>query len=658
MILVVSMSVALFGCGSTEEKIPETTVTSDGETLNLGTDDTYSVLKNVDFTSTISTETDRVQQSLAIDAQVQNVLDTSGYTFDSLKDSEIIVNAYGNSPLTALALFNTDEECTVRVTVKGDNDYTDVSATIDEPAKAHRVPIVGLYANRTNKVLIELLDADKNVINKRTFHVTTDPLPTKLDGAVTVYKHSKKSAYGLIEVSGFGTPYIYAFDEDGQVRWFLNEKYGCYGYYPLTNGHFIWMDGNDMIQTPEKPHSQNMYETDYLGRVYQIFYAQKGLHHEIIEKTPGGNLLIATSSLEDHFEEMIQEIDRTNGSVVKTVKMDAIYGDTHIDELDWAHINTVSYNEEDDTVVVSTRNVHTVVKFNWTTNEIVWLLGDPSVWKGTDIEKYSLKAIGDNFDWQFQQHTAYMTNVDLDGNPDTVELGLFDNHWQKDAPIKEAFTDRDDSYVKFYAINEKDMTIELIHEYAAVKSRITSNWRADFDAKRVFAMCGYIADRKANDGMKGMFYEYDYDTEEVLNQYASKYTYYRAYDFNIDLNSCNDALVVSDNYFCGTVNQPEKTLFKSSIPKKTLDTSDVSMTILGNILKINSFDHSVSKVEFVGKKNSYTHTFDYNGTGKEKFKKLSYNISMSFQNLKPDEYTVVLTYYGKRLSTGQTITIK
>lgn len=657
ILLAVSVSITLLGCGNTKSE-QETTVNKAGETINLGDENTYSVLKNVDFTSTISTETDRVQQSLAVDKEIQEVLDSGSYTFDTLKDSDIIINAYGDSPLTALALFNTEEKCKVKVTVKGDSKATDVSGTVDELTTSHRVPIIGLYAARTNKVVIELLDENGKTINKKTFKVTTDPLPTTLEGAVTVYKHQAKSAFGLIEVSGFQTPYIYAFDEDGQIRWFLNEKYGCYGYYPLSNGRFMWMDGNDMIQTPEKPHSQNMYETDYLGRVHQIYYVQKGLHHEIIEKTPGGNLLVATSSLEGHFEETIQEIDRTTGQPVKTLKMDEVYGDSHINRLDWAHINTVSYYPEDDSVVVSTRNVHTVVKFNWSTSEVIWLLGHPSVWKDTDLAKYSLKPEGDNFDWQFQQHTAYLTDEDLDNNPDTVELGLFDNHWQKDAPIEEVFTDRPDSYVKFYSINEKDKTIKLIHEYAAAKSRITSNWRADFNAKRVFAMCGYIADRKANDGMKGMFYEYDYDSEKVLNQYGTKYTYYRAYEVDINLNACSSPMDVSDNYFCGSVNQPEKDMFKSSMPEEKLDTTDVSFSILGNILKINAFDHAVSKIEFVGKDNSYTHTYDYNGKGEKKFKKLAYNISMSFQNLKPDEYTVVLTYYGKRVNTGQTITIK
>lgn len=658
LLLTFVLCFTLFGCGNDDKTQQETTTNKEGTVVYTGDENTYSVLKEVDYTSSIESETDRVQHSLEIDKAIQDVLDNNTYTFDSLTDSDIIVNAYGDSPLTALALFNTEQDCKVKVTVTGDSKETDVTGTVDELTKVHRVPIVGLYANRTNKVVIDLLDQDDNVIQTKTFNVKTDPLPTKLEGAITVYEHHEKSAYGLIEVSGFGTPYIYAFDEAGQVRWFLNEKYGCYGYYPLSNGHFIWMDGNDMIQTPEKPHSQNMYETDYLGRVYQIYYVQKGLHHEIIEKTEGGNLLVATSSLKGHFEETVQEIDRKTGSVVKSLTMDEIYGDTYVNQLDWAHINTVSYLEDEDSVIISTRNVHTVVKLNWTTNEIIWLLGDPSVWENTSLKEYSLKATGDNFDWQYQQHASYQIEEDLDNNPDTIEIGLYDNHWQKDAPI-DTFTDADGSYVRIYSVNEKEKTISLLHQYEGVKSRITSNWRADFSAGRVFSMGGYLADREANDGMKGMIYEYDYETEKPLNQYGSKYTFYRGYEFNIDLNSCSQALSVQDNYFCGTVNAPTKDNEKTSVPNEVLPASgDISYSILGNILKINAFDHAVSQIEFVGKENSYTMSLDYTGDGEKKFEKLPYNISASFQNLEPDEYTVVITYYDKRVSTGQTITIK
>ena len=657
ILLIAALCFTLSAC-SGEDNAQESKITeSESRKATVQTsENAYSILNTVNFETGIPQETDRVQQSLSIDAQVQKILDEHTYTFETLKDSDIIVNAYGDSPLTALALFDTEEKCKVKVTVKGTSKNTDVSGTVDELSTTHRVPIVGLYAAKNNDVVIDLLDQNDKVISTRTFHVKTDPLPTTLDGAIKVYKHQVKSAYGLIEVSGFGTPYIYAFDEDGQIRWYLNEKYGCYGYYPLSGGKFIWMDGNDMIQTPEKPHSQNMYEADYLGRVYQIYYVQKGLHHEIIEKEEGGNLLVATSSLEGHFEETIQEIDRKTGQPVKTLTMNEIYGDTHVNQLDWAHINTISYYKEDDSLVVSTRNVHTVVKFNWTTNKIIWLLGDPSVWKDTSLSQYSLKPTGNDFDWQYQQHSAYLISEDLDSNPDTIEIGMFDNHWDDDAPI-DSISDRPDSYVKFYSIDEKNKTISLLHEYASAKSRITSNWQADFNKKRVFSMCGYLKYRDQNDNMKGMMYEYDYDTEGVLNQWGSKYTYYRAYHFDIDLSACSKELKVKDNYFCGTVNAPKKEK-QADIPEKVLESADVSYSILGNILKINAFDHSISKIEFVGKNNSYVLDLDYTGNGQKKFKKLSYNISCSFQNLEPDTYALVITYYKERINTGQTITVK
>ncbi len=676
LLSVCTFSLLLAGCGKSSQ---EPVTNAAGEVIDVGDENTYSVLKEVDFESNIPTETDRVKHSLKIDKQIQDILDAKTYTFETLDASNVIVNAYGNSPLTALALFETDTKCSVTVTVKGKTEATDISSSVDKPTTTHRVPIVGLYPNMENTVIIQLFDENGKELSSKELKIKTDPLPTTLNGAVKVYKHNATSAFKLTEVSGFQTPYIYSFDENGDVRWFLNEKYGCYGYFPLSNGHFIWMDGNDMNQTPEKPHSQNMYETDYLGRVYQIYYVKNGLHHEIIEKEEGGNLLVATSSLEDeHFEETIQEISRESGQPVKTVYMKDIYGKEAVREGDWAHINTISYYKNDDSLVVSTRNVHTVVKFNWSTGDIIWTFGSPTVWDGSSVAQHCLKATGDNFDWQFQQHAAYIVDKDLDNNPDTIELVMFDNHWDDDAPI-DALTETKESFVRIYSINEKEGTASLLKEYKSAKSRITSNWQADFDAGRVFSMNGYIKWRSENDGMHGMFYEYDYDSEEVLNQWGTPYTFYRAYRMDIDINSCSSSLEsqVRDNYFCGELNQPTdakelaEELEKNSesetiitkakdvtIPTKLLKESKASYSILGNILKINAYDHAVKKVEFVGRRHYYIFNYDYAGKGLKKFKKLSYNLSLSFQNMEPDEYKIVITYKKKRYDSGQTITIK
>jgi hypothetical protein len=155
-----------------------------------------------------------------------------------------------------------------------------------------------------------------------------------MEDIVKVEQSTQLSAYGLIEASGFDTPYPFAFDTEGYVRWYLLGSYASYGYFPLSNNHFIVMDSDVMIQTYEKPHAQQLYEMDYIGRIYQIYMVENGAHHEIIEKTPGGNLLVATNSIDEHIEDKIQEIDRQTGEIVKSLDMREIVGDTYVNMMD------------------------------------------------------------------------------------------------------------------------------------------------------------------------------------------------------------------------------------------------------------------------------------------------------------------------------------
>ena len=89
------------------------------------------------------------------------------------------------------------------------------------------------------------------------------------------------------------------------------------------------------------------------------------------------------------------------------------------DNIDWVHLNTVSYQAEDDTILISPRNLNSGVKLNWTTHEIVWILANPEVFKGTKYEKYVLTPDSD-FLWHYRQHTVYQIDTDLDGNPDKM----------------------------------------------------------------------------------------------------------------------------------------------------------------------------------------------------------------------------------------------
>ena len=56
-----------------------------------------------------------------------------------------------------------------------------------------------------------------------------------------------------------------------------------------------------------------------------------------------------------------------------------------------------------------------------------------------------------------------------------------------------------------------------------------------------------------------MTYEFDYDTEEVINQFSIKTTFYRASEMKIDYNDLAAPMEVADNYIRGELLQPTKT---------------------------------------------------------------------------------------------------
>jgi len=602
------------------------------------------------FTSTIPLEDDAVSISSRLDGQIEDLLRNEAFSFD---DPMIILNPFGNSPLTALVLFKTDNECSVRVTVKGNSPETDVTGLIDA-AIYHRVPVIGLYPDKNNTVVLELIDKDGKISATKSISIQTDPLPKSMQDLVKVVKYTKASAYGMLEVSGFGNPRPFAFDTEGNIRWYLSEEYASYGYFPLSNNRFIVMDKNVMIPTYEKPHAQQLYEMDYLGRVHQIYFVKNGAHHEIIEKTPGGNLLVASNSINGHVEDMIQEIDRKTGEIVKSLDMREIFTGSYVDMVDWAHVNSVQYIEEDNSLVLSPRNVHSAIKVDWSSNELKWIICDPRFWEGTAYEDKVLKPVGDII-WNYQQHTAYQLAEDLDNNPDTIHIMLFDNHWHGTRKIK--FYDKlKSSFVSLFTINEKDMTVSQPHIYEGIKSKITSNYRFDYEAKRVFFMGGYLAEETA-DGQNGMIYEFDYDTEEILNQYSTKNTFYRAYEFVPDFNSCASPLVPDDNYFKGTLSAAVFNENAQPVPDKLL-TEGVSLSIIQQILHVETNDHKVSHIEFIGSKGGYMLDLSYTGSGESKYRKLKYKLLAPFSNLPPDDYTVVLTYEGGRYNTGHTISIR
>lgn len=75
------------------------------------------------------------------DKEIEKMLE-SGKT--SWENPAVLLNPYGNSPLSAYILFETKDACKVTMTVAGKTKEADITAEF-EKTKKHRIPVVGLY---------------------------------------------------------------------------------------------------------------------------------------------------------------------------------------------------------------------------------------------------------------------------------------------------------------------------------------------------------------------------------------------------------------------------------------------------------------------------------------------------------------------------------
>lgn len=606
---------------------------------------------NINFDTNIELDINLAALTRSIDKCIQSKLDSNRYTFQKML---IIKNPYNLTPLTALAVFHTPNPCKVKVTVMGKQEEYNITRTYKE-GTTHRVPIMGLYAEHKNTIWIELLDEYNIVMESRKIHIKTGRLAKSLEEVVNVVKSSEKSAYEWIMVAGKSTPFPFAFDQNGDVRYYLSFHPKGYGIFQLTNGRFIFADCNIAVPTFEIPHTTQIYEMDYLGRVHKMYHVAKGCHHDYYEKTPGGNLLTVSNSNEGHVGDVVIELDRNSGEIIKSLDLREVFGDTYRDMVDWAHINTVSYDPKTNTVLVSPRNLHSAFAVDWTTNELKWILCNPKFWKGTPYYDKVLKPEGE-FLWHYQQHAVYRLPHDLDGNPDTSHIIMFDNHWNLRRRVK--YYDKDDkSYVKIYTINEKAGTVRLDKSYQGVKSKITSNAILEFEKNRVFFMGAYLEPPEEN--KKGMIYEYDYDTGEVLNQYSLKYFYYRAFEPRFDCDDLATPMKYSEDYSIGMPENIKAYHGEFNAPHKSIpDNIEFDLMIREDIVYMKEKDHTIDHLFFIGEHNKYILDLSKTHQTNELFVNSVYYVAVPIKDLVKDSYKLYVDYLGDRYDTGRWITIK
>ena len=418
----------------------------------------------------LSTNREEVEQTISLvekQGDLEDDFTSEGYTIDNPK---IIVNPYEISPLTALVIFETEEEVSPTVTVVGEDEHSTFTHTFDANT-VHYLPIYGLYADTSNEVIISYGDVEKKVAIK------TEALPEDFIMPTRVEAQKSKLDNELDFFSPSSSGYTCAYDVNGDVRWYLTIN-ALWDINRLDNGHLM-VSTERLVNSPY--YMSGLYEMDLLGKIYTEFSLEGGYHHDYFE-LPSGNLLVASNDFNNDdgtVEDVIVELDRNTGKIVKTWDLKDILNmedgkSENWTQYDWFHNNSVWYDEATNSITLSGRHQDAVINIDYETGELNWIIGDPTNWS-EEYQKYFFTPVGDDFEWQWSQHAAMIT-------PEGYVF-ILDNGNNK-SKIEEEYVPAEDSYTRgvMYKIDTDKMTIEQIWEYGKERgSEFYSPYISDVD---------------------------------------------------------------------------------------------------------------------------------------------------------------------------------
>ena len=448
-----------------------------------------------------------------------------------------VLNPFGTGSNGLYLYFRTDAPTQVTYTVHvEDESIPDYTATVnnqgaDGYSRLQEFLLVGLVPGMENTVTLSAETRQQGTAYTFTIDMPesasgyTSQLEVE-DGDVDVEQLSD----GLFYAMGFGDYYGYTFffDNEGVLRYEMVLE----GYH---SDRFLWDDDGSLITCVG---SQKIARINRFGQVTQVYdLGQYELHHDINWGPEGTILALATDTEGETVEDQVLKIDLTTGEVSHVVDFTQVFqsyfeetrpvqatdpfGLWSEGEWDWLHLNSLQYVEEDNAIIVSSRETSTIIKATLEEEpQILWMAGNPDFWEGTDFASYCLEAEGD-FLFQYGQHDVEQMD-ELGFAPaeeGQIYLRLYNNNYyamssrddfQVEVPDEVSTSSTVDgeanSHVYFYLVDENEGTFTLVDSFDLPYSSLVSNVQ---DTGDTFVV---------NNGVSQCFEEYD-QQGQLIRQY-------------------------------------------------------------------------------------------------------------------------------------------
>lgn len=460
----------------------------------------------------------------------------------TLDDPFTAVNPYGTNTTSMYVYFTTSEATSVSYTVHAEG-YPDFTATANQGkdyATTHEFTVLGLIPKTTNTITLKLTDASGSTV--ATGQITCKG--PKLLGDEEIQLEQKRTPtsaaaqsvgnglYAILGNDSDDQDFMYYYDVNGVIRGEIPVKY--------YRSHRLLFDDNGLMWFSASTHT--MVGMNRLGKLEKILDLddQFILHHDYVLDSDGNLVLLATDlTRSDHaVQDQVVKLDTTTGKTTLLLDLGTMFPDyksttTHsgIDESDisakgrwdWIHCNTIQLLD-DGSAILSARETSTIIKVADIegTPKLQYMIGEPSVWNGTQYTASFLTKNGDFGDTGGQHSVTYSTDDSLESG--SYYLTLFDNgfgyamtrpdyDWTtiKGLSTSQSATDAGSrSRLRKYLVNENDGTYTEVNSFKVPYSPyVSSVQEIDDDLNLV------------DSGMQGLFGIYDSDGT-LQAQYAMK----------------------------------------------------------------------------------------------------------------------------------------
>ena len=472
--------------------------------------------------------TERFQEER--DEKIEEIKTLRNYTFQNIL---MVINPYQTNTNSLYVYFETSTPSKLRYTVhvNKDNirDYTNTLYTEDGYTTTHEYLLTGLIPDTVNHITLELINENGDVTNTKSVDIQTGSLLSNKKAQLekTEGESEEKLSNGLYAVLGNDsnkTYFLCLYDNDGVIR----------SEIPLTGYRADRLLFQDDLLYMSVGMNQ-IIALNRLGQVERVYsLGNYEMHHDYVFGKDGTLLILADEKDADTVEDLVLSLDLETGDVEKLIDLKDLFGSymelttlpEDQDQLDWMHINSLQYDEETESVLLSSRETSTIIKLNDIYEEptIDYLIGAESFWEGTEFQDQLLTKIGD-FTLQSGQHSITLVKdeklsdeeyyIYLYNNNYGVSTTKPDYNWvenypgigtEREAKEKDTITSQ---YYK-YLVNEKERTFELVDQFQVDYSGIVSSVQ-DINGNTV-----------VDSGMTSTFTEYDPDHQliakfDVLN---------------------------------------------------------------------------------------------------------------------------------------------